>query len=863
MTTLPLVRLDERLWSYQTKNYNSDPEVEIDEIRIALPHFKNGEVAYKIARIIATLLDEKKVNTRKQFLGQRGLHVFEIKEAPQEASGLFRIKLLRDEESLLWPLLQCTPFTRQFQDRKIATVTCESYSYSWVAQIARKIVSLWRELRSERQYGLSTIFHEPLCSAFSLDQHAKIDDIGFGDPFTRLATTAFQTSESNFSCSRKDPSTLQFILGVSGQLELVPILERRQAKQENQRIFQAYYNFVLAEYGLEFVQKLDTRYGITLQKAQEEGALLLPETIFWVNIAATRKTMEDVEKLYKKLFCLWTAIQDAGEVLQVNEATEEALLKSVLHAFTESEKRALMRQMKKSGFREASKENMTRFLDLVFKNRKIHDVENLECAPFQTLIEMMQPCLEERARAFTGRKITARAISQATNYEGDKKELYEFFELLHLFSEIEKMSDEKDFYELLASVIAKKEEPFGIAKIAQDMTSEGLLLPGVQKGGARIWYYLHAFMREKNGNGSMLLLPATHAYKAARLKVFTGKTLETNRKMDPEKRSQLDFEHETFVASSIPLWVGYLLQAQKLKAVSQEYTKEAIEALKKAKELFFEVASDEERIDNLLPDALLAFLLGRAEERKELEKFKQVQDVVFLGHSLGGSLAQVWTHHWFAQEKRIPLPHSSFHLYVTNSSGVDDECDERFMQFGRAHQQLFSSLHIQVHVHIQLEYGDFIISNGETYLGIAGYSEEDRTWLRVRAEVFSPLETARLKAITTLPIHERRKAGGELGQDFRITGVEPNQLYGCKHAWWLKHDFSKIFGYGDVINTKVIELVRKVVSAVIMPLRTLYDWIYEKISNEERGAEENKRFICASYDKEKFYSADALSRCRM
>jgi hypothetical protein len=212
-----------------------------------------------------------------------------------------------------------------------------------------------------------------------------------------------------------------------------------------------------------------------------------------------------------------------------------------------------------------------------------------------------------------------------------------------------------------------------------------------------------------------------------------------------------------------------------------------------------------------LKDALCR-LAAHFHERTE---DKVVGDVYFMGHSLGGGLAQLYTWYYTAHRKRVPLPGCVCHCISFNGPAIDRRQSEKFISFGRNNRELFAALQIRFHVKHQLEYGDFVPEGGEVHLGARLDELNESSWLDFEANLFKPMPTAQALTILTLDTHGRRIGGAELGLDYTSNSLSYKKLYEFDSSWCLGKDLEEQMGYRILISPKIFEVFRRAIGSVL------------------------------------------------
>lgn len=131
-------------------------------------------------------------------------------------------------------------------------------------------------------------------------------------------------------------------------------------------------------------------------------------------------------------------------------------------------------------------------------------------------------------------------------------------------------------------------------------------------------------------------------------------------------------------------------------------------------------------------------LLNHAKSLKENVHSKQCQDLVFGGHSLGGSCAQRGLIQYLTDKRRIPLPEHTITIRLFDDPGIRFDDNEAFKNFGNDHVDLIEKQNSRFRLVRRQEAGDFIVTGGEVHLGATFSPEEEKKvsrWLQFDASV--------------------------------------------------------------------------------------------------------------------------------
>ncbi len=572
---------------------------------------------------------------------------------------------------------------------------------------------------------------------------------------------------------------------------------------------------------------------------------------------------------------------------------------------------------------------------------------SLSVEAFNAINAMIRPTHDEIKKAFTGREIIDRAI-MGFHTMGDKDiadPCRDMFEWLHTYKEIQSTESLKVCIERYAHILAKK-SPYRIRLapkpsdavpsdnspssssssapeigelISCDVSSAnnetpkvlwytGLLVPGPKKkDGTEIWYRVDAFIDDNEGNVNYVLLPACDNYlddnnqPYPMIKLYRSTASNKNAlswydsiqaDLNPDSPGSLNpeaaYEYEKlyFDERTIPVWVGYLISAQRhksalkqaessnldhvlLETIKTKYQKDYKLALdyyieqlqlnaskhpekgEKSQALLKELsetpssgAFDSKNYESVF-DRIDEYLYKEADETKELPIYKNNQGILFAGHSLGGALAQHGMYYFGARRKRIPCPGFNFTCYTSHAPAIAGYKNAEYMAFGRTHRALFKHLQISCIHEFQFEKDDIIPKAGEDHLGANYYKTvKDHSWLQQNIFVFSPLPTATSLDITTAPVHGR-KTGLAKPNDVKIVSLSPKQLAEFDGSYFPSSFVNNAFGCGILRSKQLIEFTRRNSGTFLIPILKLVELFYtNKAANKAR---DNKGVLSRSF----------------
>jgi hypothetical protein len=788
-----VLRIHDSEWSY----FPSFSESVYTEIRFHTPDWISVEQASHLAHKAADIFRRHRLGRVK--LSQEFRLAFETRDL-----GVWELINKASLKNTFDPLFQWFPFTRTINNKKVVEFVICPKDLNFVKEQVKKL---------ETQEILFSCHYNPFHQENGHQEHDH-QLLDFQDPFTILATLAFQKKEQEFTV-KVEQKPRSKIVYANGKLHLQCIEnEREGALEENRETLLVYREFLIKEYGREFFEYGEQVYGLSFAKMHAEGQPCVPDLVFKMNMASLTIKQSSIDFLYRKI----------QRYLQ-----NGALLSDL---FSGREKRALVRNLATT-----TEEELKKALAALFP---IHDctlsVKKLPEKTYNFLVELLIPDQDALLRACTGRSITHRAIRGWSEEKGHMREkpTEDIFDLIHLYAKLAS-SSWQTYFELIAHIVAKKhlfttEHQDGVWNILP-----GLLIPAPSSKGVKRWYYSESLISDNAGNFHYVLLPACDHYLAEKkplpmIKLYRSTVSERNKldwfgslKADfnpfsapgpasPEKT--LPYEKQDFEKRTIPLWVAYLLTA------SISHGKKREELLSFA----FELCHQKEK--RMRDEDLFTFLHRLAKESKELPEYKINGDIAFVGHSLGGTLSEYYLATW---QERVPCPGCSFLCYSANAPAIPSQLDQDFMEFGRRHASVFSALGISWSITRQLEYGDIFAQGGGSHLGTTGHVPEDESWLKQKNYVFIPQEDAEALCITTLPTHGRRIGEAEEGKDYIIVPLTPSELYQFDHALWLTKDLRATFGYRVLQSPVLTECFRRFVGLCMQP----FFLVYEKTQQEE------------------------------
>lgn len=379
----------------------------------------------------------------------------------------------------------------------------------------------------------------------------------YRDPYTTLATHAFQTGEKNFSGRDfHDFSSSRFCFILKNEhLELVRRDSKAHVTPENSKAaLDAYLGHLVTQYGQEKIDYIDHLYGLDIKNATK----LTPEHVYRFNIGSTNIEIQDIEELKRKL-------------IEFNKST---IYLSPDTSFEEIAKDYLPIKHIEAVNRRLDFPTIFQFRVWMQGMLGLRgNVEDLDLGLFNELNQLIYPSADEKQRAYTGRKIT-QVIQSAYSIAGFKeyKPWIDQQEVTQITEELKECSSWEAYHELLAHVLVKKH-------LARKHPTEGLrvgaLIPAPFNKG---WYrvkrfitnqYTHSYELEsvcKSDLAPIKLYRSTasslYAANAHKSIVNNFCQLQCPGYMGIELMKE--YEGELFTKRTIPVWVAYQHAAEEM-----------------------------------------------------------------------------------------------------------------------------------------------------------------------------------------------------------------------------------------------------------------------------------------------------------
>lgn len=458
----------------------------------------------------------------------------------------------------------------------------------------------------------STEIHSGMKSKATFNSSKEGTKAPFTDPYTKLATHAFQKIEMNFTNKDKhlDPKENLTCLVFNGK-EVV--LKQQNytppiTKQEHQQTVKHYHDYLVNIYGNDKVDYIEHLYGIDFKAMHEEGSPLTPEYVYRMNIGMTNIETSDLEQASKRLniFISTIGLDPNMFLLDPNMSLNDALnTPSAKEILLGNDVRCLLRRFQE----EKIEQTLGNFKEWIVKNGLNQPFNQMTSAQVGELMKVYAIRPEDREGALTGKKIFESMLGWYNSYELAKyKPWLDQQQLIQAFAEYEGTKDPQAFYEMLSFVIVK-------FHLAREHPSEGYkvgaLIPAPldDKGNQR-WYKVSSFVSNGYGLFSYTLegvgkesgLPAIKLYRSTSSSpcCMHGESSVRN-DMNPLNSPGYEgtgmgdkYEKDFFDERSIPVWVGYLSIAQQnLNSIKKPLEKTSLEsAFQKLKQANEEIKQD-------------------------------------------------------------------------------------------------------------------------------------------------------------------------------------------------------------------------------------------------------------------------------
>lgn len=304
-------------------------------------------------------------------------------------------------------------------------------------------------------------------------------EVRFSDPFTKLATLAFQRYEPQFTA--KDdfkPQDCDYCVIKEGtELKLVhkdntSLITPKKSRET----IDFYKEHLIQEYGQEKVDYIQFLYGFSLDQAE----VLTPEHIYRFNIGVTNIEVQDIDSLLAKMisFKKMENVDEEALSLPLERLTE-------IFPFTGNEVRGIYSAIQKEG---GGRLTVADFIDWLDKLAPLPANSNeLDSDQLHELMKVFKLKPDELQDALTGRRIHTHIISGYTTADlGVYKPWVDQQELSQVLHKLETAKDPISYHELLAYVVSKNH-------LAREHPTEGYrvgaLIPAPSDSQGRSRYY--------------------------------------------------------------------------------------------------------------------------------------------------------------------------------------------------------------------------------------------------------------------------------------------------------------------------------------------------------------------------------------
>ncbi len=423
--------------------------------------------------------------------------------------------------------------------------------------------------REEINQGMRGKFHYQTPSDVEALQTSML-----ASPFTVLATLAFQRYEGEFiGHDNFKTSDCKYCLLLDKDILILTSrtddIEERKA--QNRHTVREYQKRMCQEYGqakLEYACKLAK---IDLEATISKGEPLTPEHVYRLNILVHNVETEDLQRLLQKLKACELP---AGASLSTTQLMH-ALLHDGEQPLTIQELRGILTCV----LENANKLNVSILRAWIQTYRQQESVEAMAPSQIDTLAKLFFPSEAESHLVFTGRHIYYPIKSGYT-----KAEKYEFKpwvdqqELLQAFALLKQTTDWDLYHEKLSHIICKKHL---FRQHPEKLYATGALIPApLNAEGQPRWYKVAQANYNGYGMLNYTLLPVGNDPSLPMIKLYRSTTLDPVARF-AQKTVRSDFnpldlpgyeglgktdiyEFGDILNNSMPLWVGYVMAAQKL-----------------------------------------------------------------------------------------------------------------------------------------------------------------------------------------------------------------------------------------------------------------------------------------------------------
>ncbi len=381
----------------------------------------------------------------------------------------------------------------------------------------------------------------------------------FTDPFTVLASVAFQQYESHYrnkdSVSPGDCDTR--IIYDKGSFCLVqrdnPLaLDKRIIKQT----IVMYTNFIRREFGNGKIEEIEFRYGLNFDELSSGDIGLTPELVYRVNIGVNYVEMKNLRDTWKALCDLYH---------QPNNVKDDTPLDSYLETdrLPGRVKRTIYHCLKGKKDKEPDKSNLIEWLRQ-FAYQEFFEALSLKS--LNTLIHLLLPDKESCERSLTGRKIYGFIRSYYTNAD---------------YGEYKPWVDQQELLQTIYALLDNPSRDYSLEKLVHVVVKKHLIR-SLPNGGYRVgaiipapyilnWYKVSMGVDTTWGINSYIL--ENILLKFSREKIVLYRSTDSryvNSSLNdlsplgpPGQQGMKQMALSAFQENSIPIWVAYTQLALK------------------------------------------------------------------------------------------------------------------------------------------------------------------------------------------------------------------------------------------------------------------------------------------------------------
>jgi hypothetical protein len=565
-----ITRIADQIWAFPCPNGSSVPDVIGDpdlEIRIHAENYQQAYLGYLAVHKVG--IEALREQGGKVRLAGLDSHQWKIDLQPHESP-------FRDKLGDLWPML----FRLKPRHYLCFDVKQERCSSAFKLGLSGPSKRVQLELdRAELPTPLERVSH-PAPSEALIE---RINAAAFSDPFTVLATEAFQKWEEEFTTHKDFSPSCQIVLH-DGQYHLEPLGKQHLSRQQraiNRATVQAYTRFLQSEYGAELLPAIEHRYGFNLRDMFLKGEPLTPELVSRMNLGLNNIEMQEIEQFFGLLHQChhlvaaedWESRSLLDLFAYYNEKTEPGAELSI------RQMRGLKRILAELyGPEEVNAKHFLLFLKEYFEDCSCAQSCDLDMHHFDKLVRCIWTAPEDWDRIFTGRKIVHRAIMGFYTV-ADKKSFKPWLdqqELLQRLPTCRQQEDWENFYEVLTHIVCKKHM---VRRHPEDIWRVGALVPAPDDyDGHQRWYIVTSCMDDHDGDFNYTLEPATEVFELPAIKLYRS-TASSRYAMNNWSSVEGDlhptgapgalnrwkgdaYELPFIKERTIPLWTGYLLKGQ-------------------------------------------------------------------------------------------------------------------------------------------------------------------------------------------------------------------------------------------------------------------------------------------------------------